>query len=239
MSHAAARGIQAVVFDADDTLWSTEELYDRAREDARRLVGVTGLDEDEWERLERSIDVENVERFGHSPDRFPTSCVQAYEAVCRAAGRVPNAEVSAAVTAAARSAFEQEAPLRPHARETLTELRSQGLRLALLTKGDPALQRRRIEQSGLAPLFDVVEVVEQKTPESIRSVLERLGVDAASAISVGNSVRSDVLPSLEAGVRPVWIDAHVWEYERGHGGFHDRRVLQAADLNDVLEIALA
>ena len=50
----------AVVFDGDDTLWSTEPLYDRARQDARAEVVHSGLDGEEWERVERRIDVENV-----------------------------------------------------------------------------------------------------------------------------------------------------------------------------------
>src|SRR5207253_2745254 len=101
-----------------------------------------------------------------------------------------------------------------------------GFRLALLTKGDPRLQRRRLDQSGLARLFDVVEIVDQKTPESIAAILDRLEVEPDHAVSVGNSVRSDVLPSLAAGVRPVWIDAHVWEYERADEGPTDERVVQ-------------
>ena len=32
-------GLPAVVFDGDDTLWSTERLYDRARELAKTIVG--------------------------------------------------------------------------------------------------------------------------------------------------------------------------------------------------------
>jgi FMN phosphatase YigB (HAD superfamily) len=31
---------------------------------------------------------------------------------------------------------------------------------------------------------------------------------------VGNSLRSDILPAIEAGLQAVWIDAHVWDYER-------------------------
>jgi putative hydrolase of the HAD superfamily len=229
---------RAIVFDGDDTLWRTEQLYDDARGRARRVVEEAGNDGARWEELERRLDVENVEQYGHSLERFPTSCVQAYEVVCREHGRPADPAVSAAVDAAARAVFEREAPLLPHARETLAELRARGFRLALLTKGDSRLQRRRIEQSGLAPFFDLVEVVDQKTPEAIRSVLDRLGVDANFVLSVGNSIRSDVVPSLDAGVRPVWIDAHVWEYERELDALDDDRVLQVDDLSRLLEVAV-
>jgi putative hydrolase of the HAD superfamily len=137
---------------------------------------------------------------------------------------------------AAREVFERRAPLLDHARETLEALRTRGLKLALVTKGDPDVQRARIEQSGLAPLFDVVEIVDRKTPEAIAAVVERLGVAPDTALSVGNSVRSDVLPSLAAGLRPVWIDAHVWEFERDHDVLAEEQVIEVGGLDELLEL---
>ena len=119
----------------------------------------------------------------------------------------------------------------------LAALGSRGLRLALLTKGDRALQKRRVAQSGLASYFDVIEIVDQKTPEAIAAVVDRLGVPRTATLSVGNSVRSDVLPSLAAGVQPVWIDAHVWEYERDHESLGNG-VLKLDDLSRLFEVAV-
>lgn len=228
---------RAIVFDGDDTLWETEALYDDARQQAREIVEASGLDGARWEELERRMDVENVDRFGHSVSRFPTSCVEAYESLCSASGRDSDPAVRADIERAARTVFDRPAPLVPRARETLTALRARGFRLALLTKGDRELQRRRVEDSGLGPLFDIVEIVDVKTPETISSVLARLGVPASSALSVGNSVRSDVLPSLEAGVQPVWVDARVWEYERTHDPLPDHGIIEIENLDGLLEVA--
>jgi hypothetical protein len=49
-----------VVSDGDDTLWSTEALYDAARQRVYELVRGHGLDPDRWEAVERLRDVENV-----------------------------------------------------------------------------------------------------------------------------------------------------------------------------------
>jgi putative hydrolase of the HAD superfamily len=226
---------RAIVFDGDDTLWLTEPLYDAARQQARAVVERAGLDGGRWEELERQRDVDNVARFGHGLERFPMSCVGAYVSLCSEAGREVDAAVADAVAAAARTVFEEPAPLMPHARETLSALRARGLKLALLTKGDRSLQRRRIDQSGLASFFDVIEVVDEKTPATIAGVLAELDVAPQAALSVGNSVRSDVLPSLAAGVQPIWIDAHVWEYER-YAGEVDGHVIGVDDLNRLLEV---
>jgi putative hydrolase of the HAD superfamily len=226
---------RAIVFDGDDTLWQTEQLYDAARQLARRIVEQAGLDGTLWEPIERKRDVENVASFGHSAARFPASCVQAYEEAATEAGLRPDPQVSAAVAAAARTAFELRAPLMPDARETLSELRERGLKLILLTKGDRGIQQRRIEQSGLGPLFDWIEIVDAKTPEAIIAVLATVGVSPDEALSVGNSIRSDVLPSLAAGVQPVWIDAHVWEYEHADVSAW-RDIIRADDLATLLNV---
>ena len=44
-----------VVFDGDDTLWSTEKLYDDARSRAREVVAESGADAAKWEERERRI----------------------------------------------------------------------------------------------------------------------------------------------------------------------------------------
>jgi putative hydrolase of the HAD superfamily len=228
--------VQAIIFDGDDTLWQTEWLYDEARTEARQIVAETGLDGDAWEVRERLIDVENVARFGHSTNRFPTSCIEAYEEACAEAGKPADSGISERIGAVAQTVFERRAPLIEGAQRTLEGLRSSGIALALLTKGDSTVQRRRLDQSGLAPLFDLVDIVEEKTPESILSVLERLGVPVSAGLTVGNSVRSDILPSLAAGVTPVWIDAHVWEYERDHSSPPQDRVIKKQELSELLQM---
>jgi putative hydrolase of the HAD superfamily len=224
---------RAIVFDGDDTLWRTEPLYDQARQRAREVVESVGLAGAEWEKRERQLDVENVAHLGYSTLRFPASCVEAYEQLCAEAGSQPNPEVAQAVDLAARTAFDEPAPLMPYARETLESLRDRGFQLILLTKGDPGLQRQRVEQSGLGPMFDVIEIVDAKTPDAFASVLAKAQIAPEDALSVGNSIPSDVLPSLAAGVQPVWIDAHVWEHEHPPGEI-DGRVLKVFDLADLL-----
>lgn len=222
-----------VVFDGDDTLWSTEQLYDDARGRARAVVVESGMDGAKWEECERRIDVQNVDKLGYSMERFPASCVHAYEELCRSTGRAVDADTVNRVREAARSVFDHDPPLVSGALETLTFLRARGARLALLTKGDPELQSRRIERSGLGELFDVIQIVPEKSAAVIRDVVAALGVDVGSAWMVGNSMRSDVLPAIDAGLRAVQIPAHVWEYERACNHVAADRVITTSHLADI------
>lgn len=79
MASEASRRDRILIFDGDDTLWETEVLYDRARTAAARVVAGVGVDPAEFEHLQREVDVQNFESMRLSPDRFPTSSVQAYE----------------------------------------------------------------------------------------------------------------------------------------------------------------
>jgi putative hydrolase of the HAD superfamily len=235
MSSSADRPT-VVIFDGDDTLWSTEHLYDNARSLARQEVTDAGLDGAEWEGLERRLDVENVGRLGFSVERFPTSCVQAYDALCDMRGARPVGDVRDRIRDAARTVFASDPPLTSGARETLSLLRSRSIRLALLTKGDHAVQQTRIEKSGIADAFDFIQVVAEKTPATFRKIVFELSGVPERAWSVGNSVTSDIAPAVEAGLHAIWIDAYVWEHERFAGDITDSRVVKAQTLEDVPEI---
>jgi putative hydrolase of the HAD superfamily len=222
-----------VIFDGDDTLWSSERLYDDARSQARLIVSKSGLDGAMWEERERLLDVQNVAKFKYSVQRFPTSCVQAYEELCLTQERSIDSAIANQIRKTARSVFECDPPIMAGARETLALLRSRGARLALLTKGDYDLQLRRIERSGLREFFDVIRIVPEKSPEIIREIVAALGVDASSAWMVGNSVRSDVVPAMSAGLRAVRIPAHVWEHERTHDHITPEGVITTSHIADV------
>ena len=227
-----------IIFDGDDTLWSSERLYDDARARARLIVSKFGLDGAQWEERERLLDVQNVAKFRYSMQRFPASCVQAYEDLCLSKGCPIDTAIADQIRRTAQSVFESDPPLVAGARETLALLRSRGALLALLTKGDYQLQLRRIERSGLREFFDVIRIVPEKSPEIIREIVAALGVDTRSAWMVGNSMRSDVVPAMSAGLRAVRIPAHVWEHERTHDHITPEGVIITSHLADVPDLIM-
>ena len=224
---------RGVIFDGDDTLWLTECLYDSARDEAQAVVEGAGLPGDRWASVQRSRDLANVKRLGHDRSRFPTSCVEAYDAVVAELGGARSLELRSAIWNAAAGVFDQPAPLREEAPRVLLELSRLGLRLALLTKGDQHVQKRRIEQSGLQSFFDVVDIVATKVPSDFRRVAAQLGLEPGEVVSVGNSVRSDAIPSIKAGVKAFMIPAHVWEFERSHDHVKADGIVEIESLNEL------
>lgn len=223
---------QLVVFDGDDTLWSVEHLYDKARDRAASIVAAAGVDPHRWDELQRGIDVANVRTLGLTRLRFPHSSVQAYERAASEAGVAVDDATREQVRLASASVFDAVAPLVPGARPVLEEL-ARTHRLALLTQGDPTVQTKRIDDSGLADSFEIVRIVDRKGRASFRAVLADAGVDALDAWSVGNSLPSDINPALELGMGAVWVDAHVWAHERREVAPADGHLLACAALTNV------
>ena len=69
--------------------------------------------------------------------------------------------------------------------------------------------------------FRYVEVVSQKTADVYAAILFRHGVAPERFVMVGNSLRSDVLPVVEAGGWAVHIPAAVsWSHEDADAPAH-------------------
>jgi putative hydrolase of the HAD superfamily len=99
------------------------------------------------------------------------------------------------------------------ARPALDELRRTHA-LALVTNGASCLQREKLAGSGLAEAdFDVVVIsgdvgVAKPRAEIFALALDRLGVAAADAVMVGDSLERDIRGAETAGIRGIWLNRH-------------------------------
>jgi len=225
------------VFDGDDTLWFVEPLYDEARNEAAAIVAAAGLDASAWESLQRRIDVQYVASYGVSSKRFPASCVEAYRRLALRGAPVVSPSVETLVRDAACRVFTRTAVPVSGVGRILDQVRGR-FRTALLTKGEEAIQRKRIADAGLADAFDYVAIVPDKGPREFSDVLAAVGARAGSAWSVGNSLASDINPALRIGMHAIWIDAPVWEYERRDARAAGGNVISAPDLPTAARILL-
>ena len=102
--------------------------------------------------------------------------------------------------------------LYPGVPEALERLRERRLSLALVTNGDRAQQRRKVEQYDLARFFDAILIEGEfgagKPDASVyRHVLEALGARPPEAWMVGDNLEWDVAAPQRLGLRGVWVDA--------------------------------
>jgi putative hydrolase of the HAD superfamily len=98
----------------------------------------------------------------------------------------------------------------PGAIETLETLRARGTRMALLTNGGSASQRRSIERFGLERYFDPIVIEGEfgagKPDERVfRHALSATGCDPERAWMVGDDLEADIAPAVRLGLHAVWI----------------------------------
>ena len=201
--------IETVGFDADDTLWHNERAFRLTHERFAELLADHAEGGDLMAELD-AAERRNLARYGFGVKAFVLSMIET--AIDVTGDRVP-ASVIRQLIEAGHEMLEHPIELLPHARETVEALAGDR-RLLLITKGDLLDQERKLAQSGLGDLFDGVEVVSDKTVETYAAILARHGSVVERAAMVGNSLRSDVIPMLEAGGWGVYVPHELtWSYE--------------------------
>jgi putative hydrolase of the HAD superfamily len=107
----------------------------------------------------------------------------------------------------------------------------------MFTKGHPDEQNRKIDLSGLRPLFAHCEVVKEKNREAYLQLAEVRGFDHAHTWMIGNSPKSDINPALAAGLRAVWVPhERTWTLEREDVRDVDGRLVVVETFRDLAEL---
>ncbi|MGB5557986.1 MAG: HAD family hydrolase [Paracoccaceae bacterium] len=218
--------LTTIGFDADDTLWQNERFFRLTQERFAALLA----DYAEPDRLaERLLAAErrNLGHYGFGIKGFVLSMIEAAIEVTE--DRVP-ATVIRELIEAGQDMLQHPIELLPHARETIEALAGE-FHLLLITKGDLLDQERKLAQSGLGDLFDGVEIVSRKTAEVYGRIFTRHGSGPKAAMMVGNSMRSDVVPVIEAGGWGVFVPHDLtWALEHHEPPAGHLRFREIADL---------
>ncbi len=234
-----SRTLDLIAFDGDDTLWHNERSYRDGRERFRRLLARAGvvLSADEVEARVNQTELANLEYYGYGVSSFALSLIET--AITLTDGRIAGADLRE-VTELAKHMLTEEIELFPAVGELLTTLAA-SWPLMLITKGDLLHQTSKLERSGLRDRFRFVEVVSHKTPAVYAAILSRHGVDPNRFLMIGNSVRSDILPVVDAGGWAVHIPAALsWSHEHAdvppYAKGRSFEVAALASVPDVIEM---
>jgi 2-haloacid dehalogenase len=106
------------------------------------------------------------------------------------------------------------------ARAALTELKTRGRRIAILSNGTPHMLETAVQASGIAPLCDAVLSVDEvrmykPRPEVYALVTDRFGVKPGEVAFVSSN-RWDIMGAASFGFRAVWINRAQMPQEYSH-----------------------
>lgn len=233
--------LTTIGFDADDTLWHSENHFLLTTErfceliapwtQASRLQNPTSSDSSRRDLIETqliTIERRNLQLLGYGAKAFTLSMIET--AIEISEGEIP-ASVIAEILEWGHELLNHPVELLDGVTATLDALAG-SYELLLITKGDLLHQESKIAQSGIAPVFSGIEILSDKTAASYQRVLHQRSVPAKEFLMVGNSVRSDVLPVLKLGAQAVHVPYHVtWALEE-----HDSTGLQAEQFHSCAHI---
>ena len=225
--------LTTIGFDADDTLWQNEAFFRLTQDRFTRLLADHADPAHLHDRL-LAAERRNLGHYGFGVKGFTLSMIETAIEVTE--GRV-SAGVIAEIMSAGREMLTHPIELLPQAQAAVAAL-AKDYKVVLITKGDLLDQERKLAQSGLGDLFHAVEIVSNKTAAVYSGIFARHGNGGQGAMMVGNSLKSDVLPVLEAGGWGVYVPHDLtWALEHaeepaGHSRF--RRLNGLGELPDLV-----
>jgi len=201
--------ITTVGLDADDTLWHNETLFRLTQDRFTDLLADVAEREALHAKL-AEVERRNLRLYGYGVKGFTLSMIET--AMELTGGEAP-ARVVREILAAGRELLSE--PVEPLSGvDAALHALSEKYRLVLITKGDLLHQEQKLAASGLGDLFAAVEIVSEKDVETYRRVFARHGTGADQAVMCGNSMKSDVLPALEAGAYGAYVPYPItWAHE--------------------------
>jgi putative hydrolase of the HAD superfamily len=221
--------IALICLDADDTLWHNQLWFDRSFGAFARLMEAFAPEE-EVLRLVDEIEHRNLGAYGYGAKGFILSML---EAATELAGDALEPSTVRSVLALGRDLLAH--PFEPLAgvSEALPALAARAP-LVLVTKGDLHHQEAKLAASGFGAWFTGVEIVSDKKPETYARIFERYGAPPERALMAGNSMRSDVLPALDAGAWAAFIPFELsWSHEVAEAPVEHPRYRELATLAEL------
>jgi len=223
---------QTLVFDADDTLWENNVLFERVVSDYLDWLAHPTLDHRALRAVLDDVERANIGVHGYGSASFLRSLGDCFEQLNERPASPAEAE---RITELAAALVNHDVELMPGVSDTLAEL---GTRhdLLLLTKGQQDEQQRKIDASGLAPHFRSVHIVAEKRPPAYRGLIRQHDLTPERTWMIGNSPASDIRPAREVGMGAVFIpNAYTWSLEHDEIDPDDAGILHLERFPELLD----
>ena len=185
-------GLNAVIYDLDDTLYSEKEYVKSGYQKvAKVLPQVSNVEKKLWELFESkkpAID-ELLTQENIQSEKIKQECLLAYRQ------QVPEIHLYEGVM------------------EMLIELRGKGLKLGIITDGRPEGQRAKIQALGLESFVDHIIITDElggpvfRKPNmtAFQIMKEKMNVLYDEMCYIGDNIKKDFIAPEKLGIRSIWF----------------------------------
>lgn len=214
--------LQVIAFDADDTLWDNQSLFDEVEIDFCNILAEYGSHTEVSEAL-YTVEMQNMECYGYGAKAFTLSLIET--AIKISQHRITTEKISRIVEMG-KSLLDMPIRLLDGVEDALEQL-SKKYKLVVATKGDLLDQQRKLERSGIAGYFDHVEIMANKTEIEYNKLILSLDTEPQRILMAGNSLKSDVYPALAVGMYAAYIPYHtMWKHEQTEENVTNERFIK-------------
>jgi putative hydrolase of the HAD superfamily len=226
--------LDVVLFDLDDTLYSTTDFAETARREAIRSMIAAGLRISEEEGVQELTEVvaEFSSNYEHHLDRLLDRLGPEAQG-----GRNPAVLIASGVVAYHR-AKERGMHILPDARACLEALQAARVRMGVITAGLQVKQAEKLIRTGILAYLDPRAIflsdqmgVSKPNPKIYSKACRALGVPPSRALYVGDRPTHDVVPARLAGLKTCLY--------RGAGGKYAQETASVPpdhDVNDLRDL---
>lgn len=224
--------VKAILIDMDNTLIETQLLYAEAHLGlARFIAGLAPHDIDAVVAVTKKNEVALFAQYGYGAELLP----QAFELTLKHYVSDATPDEIRYARELAMTVFRTEAQLKEGVAEAI-ECLADHFPLYLVTVGDDKVQNDRIAALPFRHLFAGTFVVSEKDVAAYERVLEAIALEPHETIMIGDSIRSDIIPTVTLGMSAIYIEADNWHAHEAQGhGLPTERVIRHVHLLDAAE----
>jgi putative hydrolase of the HAD superfamily len=209
--------IDLVLVDFDDTLVNTGPRFQQARRSLIALMEAAGFHGHvARDMLFNQVDPGMRAQYGLGPRRMEPAFVATYQRLCELHGVAAEEELGRRAAELGRSCYGPP-PAFEGALDALRRLSNTHPTVVYTQSGDMHYQLSCIRGAGIIDIIaeERVRVCDRKDVGMFLHTLEQYGVgEPAAAWMIGNSIRSDINPALEAGANAILVETEdPWEYD--------------------------
>ena len=193
---------QALLIDADDTLWENNIYFEQAIGDFMSFLNHQEMSREEVRLVINEVERETILERGYGYHSFAHSLVKTFE---RLSTEPITPELHQTIWNFAHRISQYPIKVIDGVPETLNYLSGRKHHLILMTKGNITEQSGKVERSGLKDYFAAVEIVAEKDSGTYKNIVSKYRLVPDVTWMIGNSPKSDINPALSAGINAVFV----------------------------------
>lgn len=227
------RAFEAVFIDLDDTIVEyRNSCIEGLNEVRRKAPGISGIDIDDMEQEFREILRDNLPGLMDGKYTVDEERRLRLKTILVRHGISVDDEFLEACDSAFLDGFWNSRNVLEGADAILQFCKDEGIPVAVITNGDPGMQKRTLEMLSLEPYVDHLltprssSELKPSTDLFERAVL-LTGVPREKTVMIGDTYHQDILGALSSGITPVWLN------RRGIRMPEDPRVIEIGSLKEI------